>query len=64
MVKSASDAADAYENGIEDRMGGFGPYEDAAGAETPEEAAEILQDARESNVSLRSAKSAYENAYN
>lgn len=64
MVKSASEATDAYRRGIQNRMGGSGPYEDAARATTPEEAAETLQNARGRNISLDSMAQSYQDAYN
>jgi len=63
MAKSASEARQAYENGINDRMGGFGPYEEASRESTPKDAAETLENARSQRVDLNSAASAYENAY-
>ena len=46
MVKSASEAASAYEEGIRNKMGGVSAYKDAMDCTTPKCAATKLVNAR------------------
>jgi len=63
MVKSASEAASAYEEGIRKKMGGVSAYEDAMDCTTPKCAATKLINARKETISLDKMKSAYKSAY-
>lgn len=63
MVKSASEAADAYRRGIE-AIGGADPYRQASRATSPQEAAETLEAAKEGSLNVDTMVSKYRDAYN
>lgn len=64
MPVDANTASNRYGQGIRDKMGGAEAYQQAAGASSPAEAARILEQQRQSNLSLSDMVSAYERAYN
>lgn len=63
MVMSATKAANHYEQGIRDKMGGVSPYNDAIGCSTVKCAAEKMENAKKGNLTLSKMKSAYKEAY-
>lgn len=62
-VSGATAAANSYEDGIKNKMGGVSPYNDAMNCNTVKCAAETLEDARKRNLSIMSMKKAYRKAY-
>lgn len=62
MVRSKSTASSNYERGI--RNIGISAWEEAARADTPEAAAEALEDAKTANLNVSDFVDAYEDAYN
>jgi len=62
MVKSASEAADAYRRGIE-RIG-VSNYQEAARTSTPQAAAEILEGAKADSLNVNDFVDEYRESYN
>jgi len=50
MVMSATKAANHYEQGIRDKMGGVSPYNDAIGCSTVKCAAEKMENAKQGTL--------------
>lgn len=63
MVASASEAADRYRRGIE-KIGGAAPYQEAARASSPQEAAETLENAKSQSLDVGTMVDQYREAYN